>query len=152
MPAENRRINNETTSRRRECCKIRNSIIYFSNSLKELLNNLKRPIDDSNFEFDSEPEEPDVTSITKAKRIKAITTTPATQRFRWKNEMVQSLLDFICEIKSHYENKGLDFEADLVRLYKEIRVKMAERYLTGEFGPVSVSEFDVDLPHENVLK
>ncbi|MEO0901902.1 MAG: hypothetical protein AAFY00_07690 [Bacteroidota bacterium] len=57
-------------------------------------------------------------------------------RFRWKNEMVQNLISFLNEQKTTYAFKGLDFEADLVRLYTEIRVMMVKRYETGKFGPI----------------
>ena len=70
-----------------------------------------------------------VTTDNPGKEVKKI-------RFRWKNEMVQNLIIFLNKQKTAYAFKGLDFEADLVRLYREIRVMMAKRYETGEFGPI----------------
>ena len=60
--------------------------------------------------------------------------------------MVEKLIRCLAEQKSLYEFKGLDFEADLVQLYTNIRVMMAERYSENkEFGPVSEKEIEDDL-------
>ena len=54
--------------------------------------------------------------------------------------MVDTLIDSLNDEKSKLEFKGLDFEADLVRLYTNIRKTMAEIYTGGEFGIVEVKE------------
>ena len=60
--------------------------------------------------------------------------------------MVEELIGCLAEQKSFYEFKGLDFGADLVQLYTNIRVMMAERYSENkEFGPVSEKEIEDDL-------
>ena len=80
------------------------------------------------------------------------TTTTSSQRFRWKPEMVESLINSIFDLKTQYEFKGLDFEADLVKMYKETRVLMAGKYETGEFGPVASMELDENLCTEELSK
>lgn len=63
-------------------------------------------------------------------------------RFRWTPEMVDMLIDILNDEKSKHEFKGLDFEADLVKLYSNIRKTMAEVYTSGEFGIVEVKEIE----------
>ena len=58
----------------------------------------------------------------------------STGRFRWTADMTESLIDCLSEEKSEFEFKGLDFEADLVKLYGKIRIKMSKIYTNGEFG------------------
>ena len=36
-----------------------------------------------------------------------------------------------------FEFQGKDFEADIIKLYKDIRVTLANIYENGEFGPVA---------------
>ena len=67
------------------------------------------------------------------------------KKFRWTPSMVGELINCLNEQKSQYEFKGLDFEADLVKLYRDIRVMMAEKYENGSFGPVSQRELPEDL-------
>ena len=67
--------------------------------------------------------------------------------------MVEKLIRCLAEQKSLYEFKGLDFEADLVQLYTNIRVMMAERYSENkEFGPVSEKEIEDDLTAAEIAK
>ena len=55
--------------------------------------------------------------------------------------------------QSLYAFKGLGFEADLVQLYTNIRVMMAERYSENkEFGPVSEKEIEDDLTAAEIAK
>jgi len=89
-----------------------------------LLNALKRPVDIE----DTMP------SLPKRKK---------NTRFRWTPENVQSLITFLCDSKSEYEYKGLDFEADLATLYKEIRLRMADIY--DNFGPATITEIDENI-------
>ena len=67
--------------------------------------------------------------------------------------MVEKLIRCLAEQRSLYEFKGLDFEADLVQLYTNIRVMMAERYSENkEFGPVSEKEIEDDLTAAEIAK
>ena len=67
--------------------------------------------------------------------------------------MVEELIRCLAEQKSVYEFKGLDFGADLVQLYTNIRVMMAERYSENkEFGPVSEKEIEEDLTAAEIAK
>ena len=67
--------------------------------------------------------------------------------------MVEELIGCLAEQKFLYEFKGLDFEADLVQLYTNIRVMMAERYSENkEFGPVSEKEIEDDLTAAEIAK
>ena len=36
----------------------------------------------------------------------------SSQRFRWSNEMVEALLEYLNDLKSQYQFKGLDFESE----------------------------------------
>ena len=67
--------------------------------------------------------------------------------------MVEELIRCLAEQKSLYDFKDLDFEADLVQLYTNIRVMMAERYSENkEFGPVSEKEIEDDLTAAEIAK
>ena len=57
--------------------------------------------------------------------------------------MVVTVLDILSDMKSECEFKGTDFGSDLVSLYQNVRVKIAETY--KEFGPVSLTELGDDL-------
>ena len=50
--------------------------------------------------------------------------------------MVESLLLYANEIKTQYEYKGLDSEADLTKFYNEVRKSMAGQYEVRHFGAV----------------
>ena len=63
-------------------------------------------------------------------------------RSKWTNEMSESLIAFLSDIKSKMELKGLDFESDLVKLYTEPRIMMSGMYDESDFGPISLSELD----------
>ena len=60
------------------------------------------------------------------------------------------VLDILSDMKSECEFKGTDFESDLVLLYHNVRVKIAETY--KEFGPVSFTEVGDDLTIGEVAK
>ena len=75
------------------------------------------------------------------------------KRFRWTTDIVEELIECLAEQKSLYEFQGLDFEADLVQLYANIRVMMAERYSENKgFGPVSEKEREHDLTAAEIAK
>jgi len=61
--------------------------------------------------------------------------------------MVDYLLNCLTEIKTESEFLGKDFEADLVKLYGEVRIMMAKKFGSDDFGPV-----DVTAPGENSSK
>ena len=73
-------------------------------------------------------------------------------RWVWTNEMVGHLLRCLCDIKSQYEYKGLDFQADHVRVYKEAREMMAGIYDDNSFGPIAEREIPDDIPTEDRAK
>ena len=66
--------------------------------------------------------------------------------------MIQDLISCLNEQKSLYEFKGIDFEADLVKLYTDIRIMMAKRYENGEFGPIAARELKDDLEPTELAK
>ena len=73
-------------------------------------------------------------------------------RFRWTSEMVECIIQCIIEMKTQYEFKGLDSEADVVKLYKEVQSMMAGRYESGDFGPVNAVEIRMDITTEELAK
>lgn len=60
------------------------------------------------------------------------------QRWLFNEEMVESLIMLLKTTKSDMEGKGLDFEGDLVKLYRDLRCMMAEKY--DCFGPKELTE------------
>ena len=54
--------------------------------------------------------------------------------------MVDTLIDCLKDEKSKFKFKGLDFEADLVKLYSNICKRMTEIYRDGQFGVADVEE------------
>ena len=76
---------------------------------------------------------------------------PEKTRFCWNIDMMGSLIACLREQKSLYEFKGLDFEADLVKLYSVIRIKMAEQYENG-FGPISERTIALGLTTDEITK
>ena len=120
----------------------RKYLLIFSKSFKDSLKALQNvePDSDSDVETEKPPR-------------KVARKTSSSQRFRWSQEMVESVLQCLMEIKSQYEFRGLDFEADLVWLYTDVRVLMAQKYEEfGEFGPVSVTDIEDGLTTEEVAK
>ena len=70
------------------------------------------------------------------------------KNFRWSDEMVEQLIDFLNAYKIEMEFKGLDFDADKCTQYKHLRISMAKLYSCTDpkhpnflcFGPVSVTD------------
>ena len=70
------------------------------------------------------------------------------KNFRWTDEMVEQLIDFLNIYKSEMKFKGLDFDADKCSQYKHLRISMAKLYSCTDsehpnflcFGPVSVPD------------
>ncbi len=61
-----------------------------------------------------------------------------TKKWKWTDEMLKDLLTYIKEFKTLKEFEGVDFEADLVVFYEEIRKLMADSF--DDFGPNKISE------------
>ena len=53
-------------------------------------------------------------------------------------------------VKTDYEFRGLDFESDLVKLYSDVRAKMAEIYDKNDFGPVEKTSMRDDMTTEDI--
>ena len=83
------------------------------------------------------------------KKAKKKTTTG---RFRWNADMTESLIDCLSEEKTEFEFKGLDFEADLVKLYGNIRIRMSRIYTNGEFGVTEPKEIEDGLETQQLAK
>ena len=65
-------------------------------------------------------------------------------KWKWTDEMVDSLILCLHEHKGKQDYQGKDMEADLVTLYDEIRKMMAEMYPPEWFGPAELTEIDRD--------
>ena len=65
---------------------------------------------------------------------------PRRKIFKWEQYMIENLIDCMLNYKSSMLYKNLDFDADKVGLYREVRLAMAELYKDDEayFGPVIV--------------
>ena len=74
------------------------------------------------------------------------------QRFRWGDEKPESLIKCLTSVKADYEFRGLDFESDLVKLYSDVRAKMAEVYDKNDFGPVEETSMKDDMTTEDIAK
>ena len=74
------------------------------------------------------------------------------QRFRWGDEKPESLIKCLTSVKADYEFRGLDFESDLVKLYSDVRAKMAEVYDKNDFGPVEETSMKGDMTTEDIAK
>lgn len=72
-----------------------------------------------------------VSSVTNAKKNEK-------KKWKWEEEMIQSLVDALKDYKSICEFNSLDFSADKVKLYEDVRKTMAVSY-PESFGPVKVS-------------
>lgn len=66
--------------------------------------------------------------------------------------MTETLIDCLNEEKSEFEFKGLDFEADLVKLYGNIRIRMSKIYTNGEFGVTEPKEIEDGLETQQLAK
>ena len=66
-------------------------------------------------------------------------------RFKWNSKMIEDLIDALQNYKAVREYQGLDFNADKVKQYEDIRKNLARKYKEGSsFGIESLSE----KPHE----
>ena len=65
--------------------------------------------------------------------------------FKWNSGMVEDLIDALQNYKAVCEYQGLDFNANKVKQYEEIRKNLARKYKEeSSFGIASLSE----KPHE----
>ncbi|XP_065671685.1 uncharacterized protein LOC136089562 [Hydra vulgaris] len=63
------------------------------------------------------------------------------KNFKWDHNMVENLINCAISYKARMLYKNLDFDADKVGLYREVRLSMAEIYNKNEefyFGPVAI--------------
>ena len=75
----------------------------------------------------------------KQKKAKEEKQTDGATRWVWTDKMVDQLIKIILECKHDAEEEGNDFEGDLVSLYSNIRIKMAEKFEECHFGAVKVT-------------
>ena len=66
----------------------------------------------------------------------------AVTRFKWSTEMVSFLVSTLLDFKREQEDEGNDFEGDLVKLYSDVRIAMAEKFEI--FGPLYVAYRSID--------
>lgn len=59
--------------------------------------------------------------------------------FRWTMGMVEDLISCLADYKAKMEYQNLDFDANRPLQIKEVRMEMAKKYESGEFGPVTVT-------------
>ena len=74
------------------------------------------------------------------------------QRFRWGDEKLEPLIKYLTSVKADYKFRGLDFEFDLVKLYSDVRAKLAEIYEKNDFGPVEEKSMRNDMTTEDIAK
>ena len=66
-------------------------------------------------------------------------------RFKWNSEIVEDLIDALQNYKAVCEYQGLDFNANKVKQYEEIRKNLARKYKEESFFGI---EFFSEKPHE----
>ena len=77
------------------------------------------------------------------------------KNFKWEPEMIENLIQCLTKYKSNMLYKNLDFDADKVALYREVRVAMAELYDDKNykyFGPVVVDKNEEKESKEAIKK
>lgn len=72
-------------------------------------------------------------------------------RWKWTDEMIDSLIMCLSEYKTNKDFEGKDMEADLVRMYEDLRQMMAAMYPPEYFGPVEVMTVNEDLRTEDKI-
>lgn len=68
--------------------------------------------------------------------------------FQWSSEMVEQLIIIIKDYKTQMDYKNIDFNADVVALYSNVREQMASVFDQEFFGPIDVP----DAPKEKMTK
>ena len=107
--------------------------------VREVIQSMKRPIED-----DSDSSEEEYPTQIPCKRQ----ATP--QRFQWNAEMIEQLLIYLVYLKTVYEFKGIGFEFDLVKAYREVQKLMAEEFVA--FCPLEETPIDDGLSTEEISK
>ena len=74
------------------------------------------------------------------------------QRLRWGDEKLEPLIKCLASIKADYDFRGLDLESDLVKLYSNVRAKMAEIYDKNGFEPLEKTFMRNDMTTEDIAK
>ena len=67
------------------------------------------------------------------------------KNFRWEEKHVEDLINCIISYKTKMTYRGLGFDGDNPRMYKELRESMAKIYQDVDvkiFGPVNVTDFN----------
>ena len=67
------------------------------------------------------------------------------KNFRWEKKHVEDLINCIISYKTKMTYRGLAFDGDNPRMYKELRESMAKIYQDVDvkiFGPVNVTDFN----------
>ena len=67
------------------------------------------------------------------------------KRWIFDDDMTASLVESLKNYKADKEDKGIDFEGDLVKLYGDIREVMAAKYDETNFGPVQLHASETDV-------
>ena len=71
-------------------------------------------------------------------------------QWTWTDTMIASLINCLIEYKAEKSFESLDFEADLVSLYSDLRRRMSIIY--SDFGLVDVDTLDTDVISNCVQK
>ena len=101
-------------------------------------NNERQPLStiDTNVLRETPVDEPPPSKKKKATKV--------SKRWTWDDGKVEALIANLIEYKSMKIYEGLDFEADLVTFYNDLRIMMAEMYPSEDFGPKSLELMETD--------
>ena len=109
-------------------------------------------------ETPSTPEKPSIhvgnspVEASNSSKSKPTEAKPKTPRWRWNDEMIDSLILCLHDYKIKKDFEGKDMESDLVKMYEEIRQMMAILYPPDYFGPVKISSINRELRSEERIK
>eukprot|EP00794_Sanderia_malayensis_P002803 gene2803-3243_t len=81
-----------------------------------------------------------------------VTTDERKSRWRWNDEKIESLIFCLYDYKIKKDYEGKDMEADLVRLYEDVRQMMASMYPPEKFGPEEISKISEGLDDHEKFK
>ena len=81
-----------------------------------------------------------------------VTTDERKSRWKWNDEKVESLIFCLYDYKTKKDYEGKDMEADLVRLYEDVRQMMASMYPPENFGPEEGSKIPEGLDDHEKFK
>eukprot|EP00112_Aurelia_sp_Birch-Aquarium-sp1_P020835 Seg546.4 transcript_id=Seg546.4/GoldUCD/mRNA.D3Y31 product="hypothetical protein" protein_id=Seg546.4/GoldUCD/D3Y31 len=80
------------------------------------------------------------------------TTDERKSRCKWNDEKVESLIFCLYDYKTKKDYEGKDMEADLVKLYEDIRQLMASMYPPENFGPEEITRIPEGLDDREKVK